>query len=82
MKYILILLLALTQVHAGLFSVAASMGMQTVKPDAEYKVSTSGFSPRVYEFTTKTQPYMRCIVLFSSSNENSSPTMQCVKVDR
>jgi len=79
MKKLLIGILALTVVaNAGLWSTASGLAMKEKKADAEYTIDTSGFNPRVYEFTTADGKH-KCIVVFSSSNENSSPTMQCYK---
>ena len=79
MKYIVLILLTLSIANAGAWSVMTSMSMKKVKPDAIYKLNTSGWAPRVYEFTTKTQPYMKCVTVFSSSDKSSAPMMHCIK---
>lgn len=82
MKKILLSLLAAaalaTVSQAGMWSVVTTMDMKKVKPQAEYKLDTAGWAPRVYEFTTVTKPTMQCVVVFSASNEGSSPSMQCI----
>ena len=68
-------------VQAGMWSVISSMGFKKVKPLAKWKLETSGWEPRVYEFNTLSKPIMHCVIIFSSSNKNSSPTMQCIRLD-
>jgi len=80
MKYLLLTILAALSLNAGMWSTVSSLGMKEVHKDAEYKIDTAGFNPRIYEFTTITEPKMKCVLIFSSSNENSSPTMQCIKL--
>ncbi|PNX46123.1 MAG: hypothetical protein BV457_08245 [Thermoplasmata archaeon M9B1D] len=81
MKKLLVMAVILTAVaNAGMWSVISTSDMQKITPEAAYKLNTAGWAPRVYEFTTHTAPIQKCIVLFSSSNENSSPTMVCTKV--
>jgi hypothetical protein len=83
MKKILIsILLTVTLAQAGVFSVVTSMGMESKDPSKEYKLNTSGWSPRIYEFRTTTIPQTQCVVVFSSSNGNSSPSMQCIPINK
>jgi len=81
MKFLLTLLLLAIAANAGIWSVVTTLDMKKVKPTAKYKLDTAGFAPRIYEFTTVTKPRMQCTVVFSSSSQGSSPTMQCIKKD-
>lgn len=58
-----------------MFSTVQGMGMQQVKIDKAYVIGTNGYNPRIYEWTAANG--MKCIALFSSSNEASNPAMQC-----
>lgn len=66
---------------AGMWSVIESDSFETQKADAKYKLDTSGFSPRIYEFTTKTAPIMKCVVLFSASKKIHHQSMVCLPKD-
>ena len=79
MRLLLILLLALASANAGMWSVLTTADMQKVRPSAQYKLDTAGWAPRVYEFTTHSEPKMQCVIVFSSSSKGSSPTMHCIK---
>lgn len=66
--------------NAGMWSVIESSGMKVQKPQAEWELDTAGWAPRVYEFTTLVAPKQKCVIVFSASNENSSPAMSCTDI--
>lgn len=78
MRTLLIIAMAATFANAGMFSVMTGP-KQTKNPKAAYTVETPGFNPRVYEFTPTTAPNYTCIALFSSSDDSSTSSMQCVR---
>ena len=81
-KFIITLtaLMALTaSIQAGFFSSVQGMTMKEFKPTFAYTIDTNGVNPRVYEFTPQSDPTMSCVIVFSSSDESSAPTMQCFR---
>ena len=75
MKLILILLLAVFA-NAGVLTSLQGWNAETRKPDAFYALDTVGENLRVYEFTPKSQPQYRCIIVFVESDKKSPP-MTC-----
>ena len=64
--------------QAGAWSTISGMGMDERKIETAYTIDTPGYNPRVYEFKTKTNPNVLCVVIFGN-NEDDSPALQCVK---
>ena len=78
MKKVLVLLAVMVAVaQAGMWSTMQGLSMDKKKLTSQYVIDTNGYNPRVYEFDTVNG--MKCVIVFSSSNEGSSPAMQCVK---
>lgn len=66
-----ICLLALTLpaiAHAGLFSSTVTAMWDDVEPTTKYKLKTYGFDVRVYEWTPKDNPDMRCVFVAGETN--------------
>jgi len=78
MKKLLLIALIACLAEAGMWTRFQGWVAETRKPDAMYAVDTIGENVRVYEFTSKSQPNIICIVLFTES-ETKSPVMTCVK---
>jgi len=76
---ITMLVITVTSVNAGMWSMVSGMAMKEIKPQAAYTVDTAGVNPRVYEFDTKVAPIRHCVVLIASSSKMAAPTMQCYK---
>ena len=83
MKKIVIILavavFALTA-NAGLWTTIKGAAAPVLEPDAFYQLETVGQNVRVYEWTTQTEPKMKCTAMFVESN-NKSPQLQCIKLD-
>ena len=79
MNILLPLVLFTSVATAGMWSTVTSMNLKEKKADAVYTLDTAGFNPRVYEFTTVDKK-MKCVLVSASSNENSSPALQCIKL--
>lgn len=62
----------------GLLSGFATYDWETREPDAKFKLRAHGFDLRVYEWTPKTDPTMRCTVMFGESGPSG---MECWKKD-
>ncbi len=82
MKKIILILLVALSANAGMFSMVSGMAMKEIKPQSSYTVDTAGINPRVYEFDTRVEPIMHCIVLMASSDKMTAPTMQCYKKNK
>ena len=81
MKKILLVMVMLFSIsHAGLYSTISGMNMDEVKPKAEYTIDTAGINPRVYEFYPKNLKNTICIVIFASSANGNTMSMQCKKI--
>lgn len=77
---VLILLCVVSSIaFAGLFTSVSGFTLQEVEPDSVYALDTIGENPRVYEFTTKTEPKRKCVVIFTESKQKS-PVLQCWSV--
>ena len=68
--------------NAGMWSTVSGMTMKEVKPSVSYTLDTAGFNPRIYEFDTRTKPIMHCVLVSSSSDKSSAPTLQCIPKNR
>ncbi len=55
-------------VHAGLFDQIATGTWKSVEPTAAYKLETYGYNVRVYEWTPKDNPNMRCVFVAGETN--------------
>ena len=80
--YLMMIGIVVSSLHAGMFSMVSGMTMKQIKPQAAYTVDTAGINPRVYEFNTKVEPIMHCVVLIASSDKFSAPAMQCTKIEK
>jgi len=80
-KIIIFLIIAIIAVtaNAGLWTTIKGAGAPVLKPDAFYQLETVGQNVRVYEWTTQTEPRMKCTAMFVESN-TKSPQMQCIKL--
>ncbi len=78
-KPILILLFGVFA-YAGLFSSISGLNMKERKVDAAYTIDTAGINPRVYEFTTISNPKMKCIAIFGNSDKTSAVALQCFPI--
>lgn len=68
-----------TPVQAGgIFSSIATSGWKTVEPDAKFMLEAHGFNLRVYEWTSQSDPNMKCTAVFG---ETGPTGMQCWKKD-
>jgi hypothetical protein len=47
--------------QAGLWEKMTTMGIETVKPSAEYLIETAGWNIRVYEWIPADNPNTRCM---------------------
>lgn len=65
--------------QAGMWSMVSGMAMKEIKPQAAYTVDTNGINPRIYEFDTKVEPIMHCVIMVASSEGMAAPAMQCFK---
>ena len=70
-----IVLIALTGSMS--FSAISTMLSKEIKTDDSYTIDTAGLNIRVYEFTTQTEPRMKCITTIS---DEKSPSTQCIKL--
>jgi hypothetical protein len=77
-KYIAIAALVAVTAQSGMFSTVSGMGMKEVKPDHEYTVDTVGVNPRIYEFRSKTDPNVLCVLVFG--NDQGNMQLSCVKI--
>lgn len=73
MKNLLLVLIACFSLHAnaGMFDTLATSNWPT-KPTTKYKIDVYGYDMRVYEWTPKDNPDVRCV--FTAGNKNSSGT--------
>jgi hypothetical protein len=80
-KILTALSLLIVTASAGLFSTVSGMRLKEIKPTSSHTLDTVGFNPRIYEFTSSNKD-MYYVLVFSSSDNSSTPTMQCVKVNK
>ena len=59
------------------FSALTTILSEQIKPDKSYTVDTAGLNMRVYEFTTQTEPKMKCVTTIV---DNQAPSTQCIRV--
>ena len=62
---LLFIVLLLNTVYAGIWTRIRGFTLKEVKPDAVYALDVIGENVRVYEFTTRTEPRAKCIIIFS-----------------
>lgn len=65
--------------QAGLFDQIATGTWDSVKPTNAYKLETYGYNVRVYEWTPKDNPNMRCVFV---AGETNSTGVACYPVDK
>lgn len=65
--------------YAGFLTSIGGFNAKEVKPDAFYTVDVVGQNVRVYEWTTQTEPKMKCVAMFTES-ATKSPSMQCIPI--
>jgi len=65
--------------YAGLLTSIGGFNAKEIKPDAFYTVDVVGQNVRVYEWTTQTEPKMKCVAMFTES-ANKSPQMHCMPI--
>lgn len=68
-----------TSANAGLYSSLTGLTMKSQPTDKEWALDVVGQDVRVYEFTTKTEPKMKCVTFFPESS-SKSPVMQCTPI--
>ena len=71
-----ILLFFVSIAGAGVWTRIRGFTLKEVKPDAVYALAVIGENVRVYEFTTRTEPKAKCVVIFSEQKPKV-PVMQC-----
>lgn len=83
MKKILLIivatLLAVSSASAGVWDSMATSGWDEKSPTAKYKLDVYGYDVRIYEWTPKDNPNIRCV--FAAGNENSSG-VSCYPVEK
>ena len=65
--------------NAGLYTSITGLTMKSQPTDKEWALDVIGEDVRVYEFTTKTAPQMKCVAFFPESTRKS-PVMQCIPI--
>ena len=78
MRRMILFLLTVSILNAGVFSAIEGFTFEEREPKYKYTIDTAGINPRIYEFTTKTDKNIICIVVFSSSDKSSVPALQCI----
>ena len=76
-KLFLFMFLLGTMLHAGFFSTAQGVLMDSEKADTEYTLDTNGINPRVYEFTPKANENMTCLYIVISGKNEVATNLQC-----
>ena len=77
----LVLAFAITG-HAGMWEKYTTLGKKKIKPNAQYKLATSGWSVRVYEWTPAYNPNWRCLFVGGTQKGGGGcyPVQQKLKI--